>query len=73
MEELDRLEKRASWKSYLPAILVIAGAFSMLGLRLQIGSAFVSDGAFMMLALACYMTAAVFYLTNLYTPSNVAE
>ena len=73
MEELDRLEKSASWKSYLPAILVIVGAFSMLGLRLQIGTSFISDGAFMMLALACYILAALFQLTNLYAPSAMAE
>ncbi|MEO6654888.1 MAG: cytochrome c biogenesis protein CcsA, partial [Pyrinomonadaceae bacterium] len=73
MEELDRLEERTSWKSYLPAILVIAGAFLMLGLRMQIGSSFISDGAFMMLALACYILAALFQLTNLYAPSSMAE
>src|SRR5258708_5021747 len=73
MEELDRLEKSTSWKSYLPAILVIVGAFSMLGLRLQIGSSFISDLSFMMLALACYILAALFQLTNLYAPSAMAE
>src|SRR5258708_2618662 len=74
MEELNRLENRGSWKSYLPAILVIVGAFSMLGLRLQIGSSFpVSDLALMMLALACYIFAALFQLTNLYAPSAMAE
>ena len=73
MEELDRLEERTSWKSYLPAILVLVGAFLMLGLRMQIGSTFISDGAFMMLALACYILAALFQLTNLYAPSAMAE
>ena len=73
MEELDRIENPASWKSYLPAILVLVGAFSMLGLRMQIGSSFVSDGALMMLALACYILAALFQLTNLYAPSSMAE
>src|SRR4051794_4310593 len=73
MEELDKLENRSSWKSYIPAILVIVGAFSMLGLRIQIGSGFVNDGAFMMLALACYILAALFQLTNLYAPSGMAE
>jgi cytochrome c-type biogenesis protein CcsB len=57
---------------YLPAILVIAGALAMLLLRLQIGSGFVSDGALMMLALACYILAALFQLTNLYAPSDMA-
>ena len=73
MEELDRLENRTTWKSYLPAILVIVGAFLMLGLRLQIPSGFISDTALMMLALACYVLAALFQLTNLYAPSPMAE
>ncbi|HEV7699492.1 MAG TPA: cytochrome c biogenesis protein CcsA [Pyrinomonadaceae bacterium] len=73
MEELDRLENRTTWKSYLPAILVIVGSFAMLGLRLEIGATFVSDGALMMLALACYILAALFQLTNLYAPSSMAE
>jgi cytochrome c-type biogenesis protein CcsB len=62
----------STWTSYLPAIFVIAGAFAMLGLRLQIGSVFISDGALMMLALACYILAALFQLTNLYAPSGMA-
>src|SRR5436190_23907814 len=73
MEELDRLEGRTNWKSFIPAMLVIAGAFAMLGLRLQIGSGFISDGAMMMVALACYILAALFQLTNLYAPSGMAE
>src|SRR5437763_9631640 len=73
MEELDRLENRATFKTYLPAILALAGGFAMLGLRLEIGASFVSDGALMMLALACYILAALFQLTNLYAPSSMAE
>lgn len=73
MEELDRLENRVTWQSYLPAIMVIVGAFAMLGMRLQMGGAFISDGALMMLALACYILAALFQLTNLYAPSSMAE
>src|SRR4030095_12647263 len=61
------------WKSYLPAVLVIAGSFAMLGLRLQMGGTFITDGALMMLALACYILAALFQLTNLYAPSRMAE
>src|SRR6187549_1053166 len=71
MKELDKLE--GGWKSYMPAILVIGGAFMMLGLRLQMGTGFMSDGALMMLALACYILAALFQLTNLYAPSTMAE
>lgn len=73
MEEIERLDNRTTWRSFLPGILVIVGAFIMLGLRLQIGAAFVSDTAFMMLALACYILAALFQLTNLYAPSRMAE
>lgn len=73
MEEIDRVETGGGLKSYIPAILVIVGAFIMLGLRIQIGSGFISDGAFMMLALACYILAALFALTNLYAPSSMAE
>ncbi|HQZ98059.1 MAG TPA: cytochrome c biogenesis protein CcsA [Pyrinomonadaceae bacterium] len=73
MEELDRLESRTNWKSFIPAILVIVGSVAMLGLRLQIGASFMSDGALMMLALASYILAAVFALTNLYAPSSMAE
>jgi len=73
MEELDRLEKRNGWLSYMPVILVFAGSFAMLGMRLQIGDSFMSDGALMMLALACYILAALFQLTNLYAPSTMAE
>ncbi len=73
MKELDRLENRTTLKSYVPAILAIVGAFLMLGLRLQIGSGFISDTALMMLTLACYVFAALFQLTNLYAPSSMAE
>ncbi len=73
MEELDRLENPGSWKSYLPTILVIGGALIMLGIRLQIGTSFIADGALMMLALAGYILAALFLLTNLYAPSTMAE
>ena len=63
----------AHWKTYLPAILAIGGSFLMLGLRFQIGGSFISDGALMMLALACYILAALFQLTNLYAPSAMAQ
>ena len=45
----------------------------MLGLRIEIGTRFVSDGALMMVALACYILAALFQLTNLYAPSEMAQ
>ncbi len=71
--EKSKLADNAVWKSYLPAILAIVGAFLMLGLRLQIGETFISDGALMMIALACYILAALFQLTNLYAPSLMAQ
>lgn len=73
MEELDRLEKSGGWRSYLPSVMVVVGSLLLLGLRLQIGESFISDGALMMLALACYILAALFQLTNLYAPSSMAE
>lgn len=72
-KEIIESEIGYGWKSYAPAILAIAGAFVMLGLRLQIGPGFISDGALMMLALACYILAALFQLTNLYAPSEMAR
>ena len=87
MEEVSRIQKEVfttradkettaevpAWRSYLPAGLALAGAFLMLGLRLQIGTSFISDTALMMLALACYILAALFELTNLYAPSEMAK
>lgn len=62
-----------SLKSYLPAALPVAGALLLLLLRIQFGGEhFIADGALMMLALACYLTAATFHLTNLYAPSNMS-
>jgi cytochrome c-type biogenesis protein CcsB len=64
----------STWRSYLPAILAVAAAFAVLLLRINsTGANFISDGALMMLALAAYLVAAVFYLTNLYAPSTWAE
>jgi ABC-type transport system involved in cytochrome c biogenesis permease subunit len=41
--------------------------------RIAAGPRFPADSALMMLALACYLTAATFYLMNLYAPSQMAE
>jgi ABC-type transport system involved in cytochrome c biogenesis permease subunit len=66
--------KNSSLLSYLPAALVIVGSVLLVLLRIQVGGAhFISDSALMMLALASYLTAAVFHLTNLYAPSNWAQ
>ena len=60
--------------SYLPFILAMAGSFVLAGARIGIGgNGFISDGALMMLGLASYCFAAVFYLTNFYAPFRFAE
>ncbi len=71
--EIHEIETANSWRSYLPAIAAIVGALLMLGLRLQIGPSFMSDGALMMIALACYLLAALFHLTNIYAPSEMSR
>jgi ABC-type transport system involved in cytochrome c biogenesis permease subunit len=64
----------SSWRSYIPFAIAILGSFALILLRINMGvERFISDGALMMLALAAYLIAAVFYLTNLYAPSNYAE
>ncbi len=82
MEEVSRIhlaseEKTSSgattWTSYFPAIFAIVGSFLMLGLRIQIGEGFIADTALMILALGCYILAALFQLTNLYAPSEMAQ
>jgi cytochrome c-type biogenesis protein CcsB len=71
--EID-LARGSSWRGFVPAILAIIGSVLMVLLRIQLGGqGFITDGALMMLALACYLTAAVFHLTNLYAPSEMAQ
>ncbi|HYP52983.1 MAG TPA: cytochrome c biogenesis protein CcsA, partial [Pyrinomonadaceae bacterium] len=63
--------RQTSLKSFLPSILAVGGAVALTFLRIEAGQErFISDGALMLLALACYLTAAVFHLTNLYAPSE---
>ena len=59
--------------SYLPAILPVVGAILMTLWRIGAGRGFISDGALITLSLACYLTAAVFLLTNIYAPSTTAQ
>lgn len=60
--------------SYLPALLPMIGAIVVTLWRSAVGGErFISDPALVMLALASYMTAAVFLLTNLYAPSTTAR
>jgi ABC-type transport system involved in cytochrome c biogenesis permease subunit len=64
----------STWRSFIPFAIAIVGSLALLLIRINVGGGrFISDGALMMLALAAYCTAAVFYLTNLYAPSNIAQ
>ena len=72
-QEIYESEIGNQYKSYIPAAIAIIGAICMLGLKLQMGASFVSDGALMMIALASYLFAALFQLTNLYAPSEMAR
>src|ERR1700755_2911393 len=74
IDELSEISaKPSTWRSFLPAILTIVGALLMLFARLQIGGGFIGDAWLMMLSLSCYLLAAVFGLTNLYAPSDMAR
>jgi len=73
MEEVRSEQNSNSLASWIPTILVFVGSFIMLALKHQFGDAFIGDGALMMLALAAYILAALFQLTNLYAPSAMAE
>ena len=64
----------ARWRSYAPFMIAILGSALFSTVRVLIGGdRFISDGALMMLALASYLIAAVFYLTNFYAPFKFAE
>ena len=72
-ENISEIQNQSVLRNYFPAIFAIVGAILMTALRLQIGTGFISDGALMMLALASYLLAALFLLTNLYAPSEMAK
>lgn len=60
--------------TYVPAAIAIFGSLAIVSLRISMGGdRFMSDGALMMLALASYLIAAVFHLTNIYAPFRFAE
>src|SRR5919112_5887821 len=66
--------KASSLTSYLPTALALGGAVALTLLRFYAGGQhFITDGALMMLALACYLLAAVFHLTDLYAPSELFQ
>jgi len=61
-------------RSYLPVAAAILGALALGAWRVSFGGThFITDSALMMLALAAYCFAAVFYLTNMYAPFRFAE
>ena len=69
-----RESKEWTLRSYLPAALAVGGAVALTLLRIQTGGErFIGDVSLMMIALACYLTAAVFHLTNLYAPSSLFQ
>ncbi|MEQ1606273.1 MAG: cytochrome c biogenesis protein CcsA [Pyrinomonadaceae bacterium] len=60
--------------TYVPAAIALLGSVVVVLLRINVGGErFITDGALMMLALASYLIAAVFYLTNMYAPFRLAE
>jgi ABC-type transport system involved in cytochrome c biogenesis permease subunit len=66
--------KSGKLSSYLPAAIAFGGAGALTFLRFKVGPEhFSTDGALMMMALAAYLIAATFYLTNLYAPSRLFE
>ena len=70
----DKDTQTSTSGSFLPAAIAIVGALLLTAARLSVGGdRFITDGALMMLALAAYLTAAVFYLTNFYAPFRLAE
>lgn len=68
----ERLESNNAFVRQMPAILVVVAAFLVMLWRTQTAN-FVSDEAFMMVALACYILAALFQLTNIYAPSEMSS
>lgn len=73
-DDIKEMKNESTGHSFFPIAFALLGSFALVILRIYSGGEhFISDGALMMLALACYLTAALFYLTNLYAPSDVAE
>jgi ABC-type transport system involved in cytochrome c biogenesis permease subunit len=70
--EIGDVKLSSTWLNQLPTIFAVGGAFLMMFAKFQAGKGFISDEALMMLALASYLLAAVFQLTNLYAPSGMA-
>src|SRR5436190_22760063 len=72
--ELVQLEPNLKDKilGMMPVILPIAGALILIYARYKVGrNGFLNDGALTMLALICYITAAVVLVTNLFVKEKV--
>jgi ABC-type transport system involved in cytochrome c biogenesis permease subunit len=70
----EAVAETKSGRGQMPFVLAMAAAAGIFAVRLAFGSErFIGDEALMMLALAAYLIAAVFYLTNFYTPFRFAE
>src|SRR5215204_2088426 len=70
----ENKESSRRFRLYFPAVITIAAPVLLVVARISVGpERFISDGALMMLALASYLIAAVFYLTNFYAPFRFAE
>ena len=67
------VNEEAGWRQHLPVALVLIGGFVMMLLKHQFGDSMINDASLMMIALAFYLIAAIFQLTNLYAPSSMAE
>src|SRR5688572_11221591 len=66
--------KLSQWGSFIPFMIALTGSGLLLLARFAVGGdRFISDEALMMLALASYLIAAVFFLTNFYAPFKFAE
>ena len=70
---LEAAEERPGLVQYFPLIIALVGGLIMMFAKHQVGDGFIADGSLMMLALACYILSALFYLTNLYAHSTMAE
>lgn len=71
-ERAEATGDRARVRAFLPVLLPIIGAVLMTLARVSFGARFISDGALIIIALACFLTAATFLLTNIYAPSTTA-
>jgi ABC-type transport system involved in cytochrome c biogenesis permease subunit len=71
--EISSKDEGSGLVQYLPLVIALGGGIAMMAAKLQMGPAFIADGSLMMISLALYILSALFYLTNLYAPSQMAE